>query len=51
MNNAKDLNLNISMFNYKKMFFTMIHSIFFWHSGNIGGYIGHCLGDARRPKS
>ena len=35
----------------KKMCFTMIYSIFFWHSGNIGGYIGHCLGDARRPKS
>ena len=35
------------MFNYREMCFTIIYSIFFWHSGDIGGYIGHCLGDVR----
>ena len=39
------------MFNYKKMCFTMIYSIFSWHSGDIKGYIGHCLGDVRFPMS
>ena len=35
------------MYNHKKMCFTMICSIFFWYLGDIGGYIGHCLGDVR----
>ena len=33
------------------MCFTMIYSIFFWYSGDIVGYIGHCLGDVRFFKS